>query len=366
MPGSCPQKRRLARGTAAAARRPAATLTARVPPRPLPGAGTSGRAGRERGAPGWQRPGPGGAERGGHSRAEPVRGVAAPAGQPEPRQPPPRSQRCQCHGVRRGARGSAGARPPDPRGQAPACSPHPGAAAAADRGALEVLSAAAAAVARQDVLQVHLHPAARRGGGKAAGGPGHAAPGMRSGPSAERGAGARAGPGAASPLPPALLPAGPRRALTRCRLGPAAGRGGGGRAARRGPGGSTGRERIALQSRGCRGRRERLQPGKPRHSLWLSPPGIAGPVPRVGPEGSAGPALTRPLPCCFSETNNKGEESGNSPGFSSRPDQQTIATVSGAAAGCCQFRSDAFHPWFILCSCVGVSLAGGCVGTEVP
>lgn len=93
----------------------------------------------------------------------------------------------------------------------------------------------------------------------------------------------------------------------------------------------------ALESRECRGRRERTQPVLPQHSLRLSPPGTAG------PEGSPGPALTRPLLGCFSETNNKGEESGNSPGFPSRCDHQTIAS-----AACCQFQSDAFHPWFIL------------------
>lgn len=37
-------------------------------------------------------------------------------------------------------------------------------AAAADRGALQVVPGEAAAVPGQDVLQVHLHPAARRGG----------------------------------------------------------------------------------------------------------------------------------------------------------------------------------------------------------
>lgn len=259
----CPQKRGWLRAQQRPAHSPAGSRTARVPPR----------AGTERGA---SRPAAPGAGRSGAGRAEPGRaGVAAPAGQPQPRQPPPRSRRCQCHGVRRGTRGSAGARPPDPRGQAPACSPHPGAAAAADRGALEVLPAAAAAVAGQDVLQVHLHPAARRGGGKAAGGPGHAAPGTRSGPRAERGPGTPPGrpfpaapPQSEHPLPARL----------------SAGRGGGGRAGpRREHGKGTNRPSAALESRGCRGRRERLQPGRPRRSLRLSPPGLRAALARPSP-----------------------------------------------------------------------------------
>lgn len=80
----------------------------------------------------------------------------------EPRQPQPGGVSATVSAAEREAKPAA-VRPPDPRGQAPACSPHPG-AAAADRGALAVLPAAAAAVAGQDVLQVHLHPAARRGG----------------------------------------------------------------------------------------------------------------------------------------------------------------------------------------------------------
>lgn len=67
------------------------------------------------------------------------------------------------------------------------CRPHPGAKAAASarlQGALGVgvpvlvSQAAAAAVQRQDVLQVHLYPAARRGGGKDAGGFSHDSPGI--------------------------------------------------------------------------------------------------------------------------------------------------------------------------------------------
>lgn len=110
---------------------------------------------------------------------------------------------------------------------------------------------------------------------------------------------------------------------------------------RREHGKGTNRPSAALGSRGCRERRERTQPGRPQHKLRLSPQGTAG------PEGSLGPALTRPLLGCFSETNNKGEKSGNSPGFPSRCDHQTIVAVPGASAGCCQFQSDAFHPWFI-------------------
>lgn len=131
---------------------------------------------------------------------------------------------------------------PRPRGRAAACSPHPG-AAAADRGAVAGVPAAAAAVSGQDVLQVHLHPAARRGGGKAAGEPCHATPGIRAGPSGRqgrhgdgRGGGTRLGStglGSAQlgsarlgSLPPSLP-------WPRCsRLAPAAGQGSGGRAAR--------------------------------------------------------------------------------------------------------------------------------------
>lgn len=103
-------------------------------------------------------------------------GSRSPAASAPPR-PPPSERQSRRPSVR----------PPDPRGRDPACGPHPG-AAAADRGAFAVLPAAAAAVAGQDVLQVHLHPAARRGGGKAAGGPRHATPGIWAGPSRRRAA----------------------------------------------------------------------------------------------------------------------------------------------------------------------------------
>lgn len=69
---------------------------------------------------------------------------------------------------------------PIPAVRSAACSPHPG-AEAADRRALQILPAAAAPVQGQDVFQVHLHPAARRGSGKATGNARHARPGFTSG-----------------------------------------------------------------------------------------------------------------------------------------------------------------------------------------
>ena len=88
--------------------------------------------------------------------------VAAPAGAASPPahtrsgRPGPASALCSSSPPRTGLHSGA----------APAAA---AGAAAADRGALQVVPGEAAAVPGQDVFQVHLHPAARRGGGKASG-----------------------------------------------------------------------------------------------------------------------------------------------------------------------------------------------------
>nr|XP_020033791.1 protein FAM160B1 isoform X2 [Castor canadensis] len=118
---------------------------------------------------------------GGRNRAgcHRVRAAAAAAASRAPRGPSPYrapfSPRPRARPSRRASRTAAAARP-GPASALCSSSPprtglHSGAApaaaagaAAADRGALQVVPGEAAAVPGQDVLQVHLHPAARRGG----------------------------------------------------------------------------------------------------------------------------------------------------------------------------------------------------------
>lgn len=121
------------------------------------------------------------------SRSHRRRSVAGPRVRAErpPRRPPRRRARrsrraALTHLKRPGRPASALCSSSPPRtglhsGAAPAAA---AGAAAADRGALQVVPGEAAAVPGQDVLQVHLHPAARRGGGKAAGLRAHDRPGM--------------------------------------------------------------------------------------------------------------------------------------------------------------------------------------------
>lgn len=156
----------------AASSGPAAGQARSGPPRAAaaPPAGRGGQRGRKEPEPGCHRVRTGAAAAAGTSRgpeSEPnallaacrvlaPAGAAAPPAHAEAAGPEPASALCSSSPPRTGLHSGA----------APAAA---AGAAAADRGALQVVPGEAAAVPGQDVLQVHLHPAARRGGGKAAG-----------------------------------------------------------------------------------------------------------------------------------------------------------------------------------------------------